>query len=97
MEMCAVSWNLGCVKRVEVEDDKVTIVYRVGPVPFVAAPKGGILQDCRRGRVHPFHQTWTLRYGSLGGAAWSAFVVSARNRDYLPNKFFRMARTTRSG
>jgi site-specific DNA recombinase len=36
------------VKQVEVNDDQVRIVYRVNTVPFVEAPNGGALQDCRR-------------------------------------------------
>jgi hypothetical protein len=67
------------VKRVEVDVDKVTIVYRVGPVPFVEAPKGGVLQDCRRGSVYPFHQTSTRGPWSAGGAVWSARALPARN------------------
>jgi site-specific DNA recombinase len=33
------------VKRIEVSQDEVRIVYRVAPVPFVEAPIGGICQD----------------------------------------------------
>ena len=33
------------VKRVEVGEDEVRIVFRVAPVPFVEAPTGGTLQD----------------------------------------------------
>jgi site-specific DNA recombinase len=39
------------VKRVEIGPDEVRIVYRVAPVPFVEAPEGGSLQDCRRRRI----------------------------------------------
>jgi site-specific DNA recombinase len=38
------------VKRVELSDQAVRIVYRVAPVPFVERPKGGALQDCPKGR-----------------------------------------------
>jgi len=34
------------VKRIEVSDHQVRIVYRVNTVPFVKAPNGGIAQDC---------------------------------------------------
>jgi site-specific DNA recombinase len=34
------------VKRVEITDDEVRIVYRVAPVPFVERPAGGVLQHC---------------------------------------------------
>ena len=34
------------VKRIEVRDEEVRIVYRVTPTPFARAPAGGILQDC---------------------------------------------------
>lgn len=37
------------VKRVEVDDQQVKIVYRIGNLPFAKAPSdGGILEDCRR-------------------------------------------------
>jgi site-specific DNA recombinase len=41
------------VKQIEVSDEQVRIVYRVKTLPFVNAPNGGILQDCRR-RADPF-------------------------------------------
>jgi site-specific DNA recombinase len=34
------------VKRIEVDNEQVRIVYRIGSVPFAEAPEGGILQDC---------------------------------------------------
>jgi site-specific DNA recombinase len=40
------------VKRIEVGDEQVRIVYRVSTVPFVEAPEGGVLQHCHRGG-HP--------------------------------------------
>jgi site-specific DNA recombinase len=36
------------VKRVEIGDEEVRIVYRVPPVPFVERPEGGDLQHCGR-------------------------------------------------
>jgi site-specific DNA recombinase len=36
------------VKRVEVDQEVVRVVYRVSPFPFVDSPDGGILQDCGR-------------------------------------------------
>jgi site-specific DNA recombinase len=41
------------VKRVEVSEQEVRIVYRVAPVPFVERPAGGVLQDCPKGQT-PF-------------------------------------------
>jgi len=41
------------VKRVEVSDHEVRIVYRVAPVPFVERPAGGVLQDCPKAQA-PF-------------------------------------------
>jgi site-specific DNA recombinase len=40
------------VKRVEVDQEEVRIVYRVSPPPFVESPGRGILPDCGR-RAHP--------------------------------------------
>ena len=36
------------VKRVEVDQEVVRVVYRVSPFPFVESPDGGIWQDCGR-------------------------------------------------
>ena len=36
------------VKRVEVDQEVVRVVYRVSPFPFVERPDGGIWQDCGR-------------------------------------------------
>jgi site-specific DNA recombinase len=50
-------WNLrrelirSLVKRVEVGEREVRVVYRVKPCPFDQGPKGGLLQDCWRGAV----------------------------------------------
>jgi site-specific DNA recombinase len=41
------------VKRVEVNNEEVRVVYRVSPVPFVDSPEGGILQDCGRSDFTP--------------------------------------------
>jgi site-specific DNA recombinase len=41
------------VKRVEVDQEEVRVVYRVSPPPFVDSPDGGILQDCGRGDNSP--------------------------------------------
>jgi site-specific DNA recombinase len=46
------------VKRVEVENETVRIVYKVPPRPFVKSPHGGLLQHCRRrqhGATHSLH------------------------------------------
>jgi site-specific DNA recombinase len=34
------------VRRIEINDQEVRIVYRVAPVPFVECPDRGVLQDC---------------------------------------------------
>jgi site-specific DNA recombinase len=39
------------VKRIEVSDREIRVVYRVAPVPFVESPHGGVLQHCPRRRV----------------------------------------------
>ena len=41
------------VKRIEMADNEVRIVYRVAPVLFVEAPTGGVLQDCPKSQL-PF-------------------------------------------
>jgi site-specific DNA recombinase len=50
-------WNLrrelirSLVKRVEVGNQEVRVVYRVNPHPFDQGPEGGLLQHCWRGPV----------------------------------------------
>jgi site-specific DNA recombinase len=42
------------VKRVEVGEEEVNVVFRVGPDPFVESPDRGVLQHCgRRGFARP--------------------------------------------
>ncbi|MDQ5851911.1 MAG: recombinase family protein [Chloroflexota bacterium] len=42
------------VKRVEIAEDEVTVVFRVGPDPFVDSPDRGVLQHCGgRGNAKP--------------------------------------------
>lgn len=36
------------IRRVEVDENQIRIVYRVNPPPFARAPKGGTWQDCVR-------------------------------------------------
>jgi site-specific DNA recombinase len=48
------------VKQIEVQDEQIRIVYRVNTVPFVEAPKGGNVQDCRR-RADPFSDSGAAR------------------------------------
>jgi site-specific DNA recombinase len=56
------------VKRVEINDQEVRIVYRVAPVPFVERPGRGALQDCPKGR-HPSISLATLAsFNLLHGA-----------------------------
>ncbi len=42
------------VKRVEIGQEEVNVVFRVSPDPFVESPDRGILQHCGR-RVYPTH------------------------------------------
>jgi site-specific DNA recombinase len=36
------------LKRIEVGDEQIRVVYRISPPPFAKGPERGILQDCRR-------------------------------------------------
>ncbi len=36
------------VKQIEIGDEAVKVVYRIGSLPFVQAPEGGVLQHCVR-------------------------------------------------
>ena len=44
------------VKRVEVNQENVRVVYRVSPPPRSDRPHGGVLQDCRRGDCNPLRR-----------------------------------------
>jgi site-specific DNA recombinase len=39
------------IKHVELDEQKVNIVFRVGPNPFVLAPEGALSQHCRIGSI----------------------------------------------
>jgi site-specific DNA recombinase len=54
------------VKRVEVAEGEVRVVYRVSLSPFAESPEGGSLPDCRRGEFSPLGQCLpALRAGRL--------------------------------
>src|SRR5262249_32981803 len=55
------------VKRIEINDQEVRIVYRVAPVPFVKRPGGGALQDCPKGQ-EPFRPGSFTAPGLVPGA-----------------------------
>jgi site-specific DNA recombinase len=48
------------VKKVEIDEDQVKVVYRISPVPFEQRPQGGFSQDCLR---RAFSGTSTLTSG----------------------------------
>ena len=51
--------ELGLVKKVEIDEQEVRIVYRVSPSPFEGGPQQGSLQHCW-GRDDPALANWTL-------------------------------------
>jgi hypothetical protein len=55
------------IKRIELDDDEVRIVYRVAPVPFVEARIGGFLQDCPKGA-----DTFDFRRPPVAGRFWAS-------------------------
>jgi site-specific DNA recombinase len=63
------------VKRVEVDEGEVRVVYRVSLSPFAESPQGGNLPDCRRGDLTALGQRLSaLRAGRVvrgGGEAAS--------------------------
>jgi site-specific DNA recombinase len=61
------------VKKIEIGEEDVRIVYRVPPVPFVERPDGGVLQDCPRRRL-PF--SWPRQAADLWSAAY--FLMGLR-------------------
>ncbi len=54
------------VKRVEIAEDEVTVVFRVGPDPFVDSPDRGVLQHCG-GRDHSATLKGAEHYDSRSG------------------------------
>ena len=55
------------VKRVEVDNENIRIVYKVPPRPFAEGPRGGKLQHCRRRERNAIHPPPTPRYGLVCG------------------------------
>ena len=54
------------VKRVEIDEHEVRVVYRVSPSPFEGPPQQGSLQHCwGRGQPDPFQRLPALRAGRL--------------------------------
>jgi site-specific DNA recombinase len=64
------------VKRVEVSEDQVRLVYRVSPPPFAESPPGGSWQDCERRRGRPGGQP----PGRPGGKGRSSAVDELHER-----------------
>ena len=46
------------VKRVEIDESQVRVLYRIDPLPFDCGPEGGRLQDCLRRSLATFGQRW---------------------------------------
>jgi site-specific DNA recombinase len=57
------------VKRVEVDEKEVRVIYRVNPFPFAEGPEGGILQDCRRGDLSGVGESGLGWAGSIAAGA----------------------------
>ncbi len=62
---------LALVKRVEVDEEQVRIVYRVGPSPFEDRPRQGLLQHCR-GRISSIRRTCSNSISGSGPTATRA-------------------------
>ena len=76
------------VKRVEVEEGEVRVVYRVNISPFAESPQGGSLPDCRRGGLTPVvERVPALRAGPLVRAGREATPASARLPRPLRGRF----------
>ena len=58
------------VKRIEIDDHEVRVVYRVSAVPFAEGPKGGVWQDCRR------HQSFALDRAGITVLRDSTFLAA---------------------
>ena len=57
------------VKRVEIDESQVRVLYRIDPLPFDCGPEGGRLQDCLRRSLATFGRVWPLsavRVNALG-------------------------------
>ena len=62
------------VKRVEMGEEEVRVVYRVNPGPFAEGPEGGLLPDCRRSE-HPApgeHHQGRQRHGAVAAGPGDA-------------------------
>ncbi|HEV3258772.1 MAG TPA: recombinase family protein [Gemmataceae bacterium] len=64
------------VKRIEVDDEEVRVIYRINPHPFVEGPDGGLCQDCAwRGPCHANQET-----AVKGLATWPVGEVVGKSR-----------------
>jgi site-specific DNA recombinase len=66
------------VKRVEVDNETLRIVYKVPPRPFVSGPQRGRLQHCWRRRRNAIHLVFWLFYELHGTDIFRSFC-RARN------------------
>jgi site-specific DNA recombinase len=85
------------VKRVEVDETQVRVIYRINPLPFDHGPEGGRLQDClRRDLAAPGEPLPALRAGRVvragGPATPSRACVPDPLRRRLRDRFYRGGR-----
>ena len=57
------------VRRIEIAEETVKLVYRIDNVPFVQAPERGVLQHCWRSYRYPPLKRWALADRPCGAAA----------------------------
>ena len=84
------------VKRVEVAQDAVNIVFRLDPYPGDADPEKKRLQLCRGSALTPACQGAARRSGRGGGTAWTAVRARCR-RPPAPRRVWRSLRRCLAG
>ena len=72
------------VKRVEVEEGEVRVVYRVNISPFAESPEGGSLPDCRRGDLAGVGECGPRWTGSAAGGTLRRHARSAHQEQGPP-------------
>ena len=76
------------VKRVEVDQEEVRVVYRVSLAPFVEGPNGGILQDCGRRDFTALSECFpALRFRLVGPALAKTPRTGRRDRRPVRGRF----------
>ncbi|MHC4696268.1 MAG: hypothetical protein ACYTFA_05965 [Planctomycetota bacterium] len=81
------------VKRVEIDEESVRVVYRVAPAPSTNDPTGAIMQHCWRGDVTAAFESAVGRLGPGTGASRALLLPVRRRLQPAGRGWWRMAQS----